>query len=62
MASTIATYVIDVSAPMADIVHDEETGRDVSKLDACKEYVARKIAPKVRRHYSSKDMATDHWL
>lgn len=47
MASTIATYVLDVSAPMAEMVPDEETGRNLSKIDLCKEYVARKIAPKV---------------
>lgn len=47
MASTIAFYIIDVSPGMAEEVYDEETGRTVSKLDLCKEYVCRKISPKV---------------
>lgn len=47
MASTIAYYIIDVSPGMAEEVYDQETGRTVSKLDLCKEYVCRKISPKV---------------
>jgi hypothetical protein len=47
MASTIAYYIIDVSPGMAEEVYDQETERTVSKLDLCKEYVCRKISPKV---------------
>jgi hypothetical protein len=47
MARTVTCFILDVSPGMAEEVYDEETGRTVSKLDLCKEYVCRKIAPMV---------------
>ncbi|KAJ9121077.1 hypothetical protein QFC24_005058 [Naganishia onofrii] len=48
MARTVTCFILDVSPGMAEEVYDEETGRTVSKLDLCKEYVCRKIAPMVQ--------------
>lgn len=48
MAYSVTLYLLDISRGMDEVLHDEQTGRDVSKLDLGKEYIMRKLAPKVR--------------
>ncbi|KAJ9120113.1 hypothetical protein QFC22_003011 [Naganishia vaughanmartiniae] len=48
MARTVTCFILDVSPGMSEEVYDEETGRTASKLDLCKEYVSRKIAPMIQ--------------
>jgi hypothetical protein len=49
MAYSNTVFLIDVSPAMSEEIFDKETGRMVSKLDLAKEYVCRKISPKVSR-------------
>ena len=48
MAYSNVVFLLDVGPAMSEEVFDKETGKTVSKLDLAKEYVCRKIAPKVR--------------
>jgi len=48
MSRTVTIYCLDVSEGMAELVPDPTTGEDVSKIELAKEYIQRKIAPKVR--------------
>jgi ATP-dependent DNA helicase 2 subunit 2 len=50
----VSVYAIDVSAPMGELIDDPAPngstfGKQKTKLDFVKEYVARKCEPKVRR-------------
>jgi hypothetical protein len=48
MSRTVTIYCLDVSEGMAETVPDPTTGDEVSKIELAKEYIQRKIAPKVR--------------
>jgi hypothetical protein len=47
MSRSVTIYCLDVSEGMAELVPDPATGEEVSKIELAKEYIQRKIAPKV---------------
>ncbi len=46
---TISSYLLDISPSMEAEVEDAQIGAQVLGLELAKEYVSRKIAPKVGR-------------
>ena len=48
MSRTVTIYCLDVSEGMAEKVPDPTTGVEIAKIELAKEYIQRKIAPKVR--------------
>ena len=49
MSKTVTIYCLDVSEGMSEKILDPSTNEEVQKLDLAKEYIQRKIAPKVSR-------------
>jgi hypothetical protein len=47
MSKTVTIYCLDVSEGMNEKVLDPSTYEEVPKIDLAKEYIQRKIAPKV---------------
>jgi hypothetical protein len=48
MSRTVTIYCLDVSEGMGEKIPDPTTGDEVTKIELAKEYIQRKIAPKVR--------------
>jgi hypothetical protein len=53
MSRTVTIYCLDVSEGMTEMVSDPSTGEEVQKIALAKEYIQRKIAPKVGRNRMS---------
>jgi hypothetical protein len=47
MSRTVTIYCLDVSEGMNQMIADPSTGEEVRKIDLGKEYIQRKLAPKV---------------